>query len=258
MIPLVTACDQVETGIASGEVQVGLVDGDLGIAHSVCPTTRVGFTAGGAAIVETENLYGRILGTGILKGSLAISRKTEVYASIEGLRYDSLIAPISSSAIGPGYTDLGLSTQVFATDTYVLAVQGKLVLPTAFTIDKHSWPLAADVGFAASWDPSRHWAVHGSLMGMYGMATSGGPIYPRAGITLDLGGEWHATKGFSLVVDARGGFLYTDPLDVVSAGLGIRGAIGKHAGLALEVVKPLAGRERTLAAGELRFDWRFK
>ena len=68
MIPLVTACDQVETGIASGEVQVGLVDGDLGIAHSVCPTTRVGFTAGGAAIVETENLYGRILGTLFVNG----------------------------------------------------------------------------------------------------------------------------------------------------------------------------------------------
>lgn len=258
MIPLVTACDQVETGIASGEIQLGIVDGDLGIAHSVCPTTRVGFTAGGAAIIETENLYGRILGTGILKGSLALSRRTEVYASIEGLRYDSIIAPISSSGIGPGYTDVGLSTQVIASDTYVLAMQGKVVLPTAFTLDKHSWPLAADAGFAASWNPSVHWAIHGSVMGMYGMALGGGPLYPRGGITVAVGGEWRATPGFSLVVDARSGFLYTDVLDVVSAGVGVRGAIGKHAGLALEAVAPLAGRERTLAGAELRFDWRVK
>ncbi len=256
MMPYASACEAVENGIASGEVQLGLVDGDLGIARSVCPTTRVGFTAGGAAIIETENLYGRILGTGTLKGSLALSKRSELYLSIEGLRYDSIIAPISSSGLGPGYTAVGAGTQLVNHEPMTLAVQGKVVLPTAFTIDTHGAPLAMDAGLVGSWSPTVHWTVHGSVMGMYSMAVGGGPLFPRGGVTLDVGGEWRPTFGFSVVVDGRTGFLYTDALDVVSAGIGIRGAIGHHAGLALEAVKPLAGRERTLAGAELRFDWR--
>ncbi len=249
-------CDPVENGLAQGEVQVGLFDGDLGIAHTPCPRNSVSLGAGGSAIIEAADLYGRIQATGTLRGSFALSSKCELYLAIEGVRYDSIIAPIASSGIGPGYTNVGASTQVIASPMWLLAVQGKAVLPTAFTLDRHSWPLAVDAGAVLAWSPADRWVVHGSLFGMYGMALGGGPLFPTAGVTLNLGGEWRPTNGFGLVLDARTGFGYTAVVDVVSAGVGVRGAIGPHAGLTLEAVAPLAGAERRLAALDLRFDWR--
>ena len=222
----------------------------------MCPRTSVGFAGGGSAIIETENLYGRIVATGTIKGSLALSSRTMLFATIEGVRYESLIAPISSSALGPGYTDVGASWQVHAGEAVVLAAVGKLVLPTAFTIDRHSWPLGVDLGVNAAWIPAERIVLHGSLLGMYSMALGGGPLFPTQGVSIDLGAEWRATDGFGLVLDGRTGFGYTGAVDVVSAGLGVRGAIGKHAGLALELVKPLAGEERNLVGADLRFDWR--
>ncbi|MSP55420.1 MAG: hypothetical protein EXR69_07450 [Myxococcales bacterium] len=252
----IALCDAIQNGLAEGQVQVGFYGGDLGVAPSVCPRTSVGFTGGGSAIIETENLYGRILATGALKGSLALSDRAMVFATVEGVRYDSLIAPISSSAIGPGYTAVGASWQVHGGGPVVLAAVGKFVLPTAFTIDRHSWPLAVDLGVNAAWTPADRIVLHGSLLGMYSMALGGGPLYPSQGVSVDVGAEWRATAGLGLVLDGRAGFGYTGAVDGVSAGFGVRGAIGTHAGLALELVAPLAGRERNLAGADLRFDWR--
>jgi hypothetical protein len=99
--------------------------------------------------------------------------------------------------------------------------------------------------------------VHVSILGLYGMALGGGPAYPRAGANLTLGGEFRVTHGFVFVADAVTGFGYTDAVDIMGAAMGFRGAIGHHAALSLEALAPLAGRDRHLAAVDLRFDWRF-
>lgn len=249
-------CDTLENGLANGQVQVGLVDGDLGVAQSLCPQNRLGLAVGGGAIVETTNFYGHIAGSGTLRGTLAVSKRTALYAAIEGFRYDAVLSPIASSAMGLGYTDIGASGQIVQTDNLALALQGKLVLPTAFTLNQNGWPLAADLGLAAGWSPADNVVVHGSVLGLGGLALGGGPQFPHAGVNVDAGLEWRATPGFGVVVDALGGFGYTAPVDVFAAGVGFRGAVGEHAGLALEATVPLVGRERTLAALDLRFDWR--
>ena len=249
-------CDTLENGLANGQVQVGLVDGDLGVAQSLCPQNRLGLAVGGGAIVETTNFYGHIAGSGTLRGTLAVSKRTALYAAIEGFRYDAVLSPIASSAMGLGYTDIGASGQVVQTERFALALQGKLVLPTAFTLNQNGWPLAADLGFAAGWSPADNVVVHGSVLGLGGLALGGGPQFPHAGVNVDAGLEWRATRSVGVVVDALGGFGYTAPVDVFAAGVGFRGAIGEHAGLALEATVPLVGRERTLAALDLRFDWR--
>ena len=65
-------CDTLENGLANGQVQVGLVDGDLGVAQALCPQNRLGLAVGGGAIVETTNFYGHIAGSGTLRGTLAV------------------------------------------------------------------------------------------------------------------------------------------------------------------------------------------
>lgn len=249
-------CDVLQNGLAEGQVQVGFLDGDLGVARAPCARSALGLAAGGGAIIETENLYGHLAGGATLRGSWAVSGRTALYASVEAVRYDGVIAPISSSALGPGYTDLGVTTQIVHTERAAVAVQGTAVVPTAIPLNQHGAPLSADLGLTAAWSPTRAWTVHGSALGLGGLAVGGGPLFPAAGAHVDAGAEWRPTAGFGLVADVLAGFGYAAPLDVLAVGGGVRGAIGPHAGLALELNAPLAGRERTLAAADLRFDWR--
>lgn len=249
-------CDGLQNGLADGQVQVGFLDGDLGVARTPCVRSTLGLAAGGGAIIETANLYGHLAGGATLRGSWAVSTRTALYASVEAVRYDGVIAPISSSALGPGYTDLGVTTDVVHTEHAAVAVQATAVLPTAVTLNRHGAPLSADLGVIAAWSPTRAWTVHGSALGLGTLAAGGGPLFPAAGAHVDAGAEWRPTGGFGLVADVLAGFGYTAPVDVVAVGVGVRGAIGPHAGLALEVNAPVAGRERTLAALDLRLDWR--
>lgn len=250
-------CTAWMDGVAQGPVEAGLADGDLGGAHRVCPMTSVGLTPTAYAIIEPENLYGRILATGTLTGSWAASDKLEIYARLEGVRLDMLIAAISTTAIGPGYTALGASWRGVEGDAWALAVQGKLVLPTAFLHDEHGAPMGVDAGVQFVWAAKDTLLVHAALMPNFGFAAGGGPLYPRAGVNLDVGAEWRAFKRFSFVLDGISGFGRTDTLDHAGVGLGFRGGIGEHAGLALEARLPLAGRERALTSADIRFDWRF-
>ncbi len=254
---LLMFCTAWTDGVAQGPVEAGLLDGDLGGAHRVCPATTVGIAPTAYAIIEPENLYGRILATGTLSGSWAVSERLELYARLEAVRMDMLIAPIASDSLGPGYTALGASWRGWDGEHWALAVQGKLVLPTAFVVDEHSAPLAADAGMQAVWAPRDTLLVHAAVMPNLGLALGGGPLYPRAGVNVDVGAEWRMFRRFGVVVDGVSSFGHSEPLDYFGVGLGLRGGIGPHAGLALETRVPLVGRERALAAIDIRFDWRF-
>lgn len=250
-------CDSWDNGLDQGVVEVGFLDGDLGVAHRVCPRTQVGLAAGAYAIVEPENFYGRIAASATLSGELALSKRTALYATIEGVRFEDVIGAIPTTSLGPGYTDVGASWLATGGERWSLAVQGKLVLPTAFLLNQNGWPLSADVGVAAAWTPKDWVVLHGAVLGLGGVALGGGPLFPEAGVSVDVGADWRLGKGFALVSDGVFGFGYTDVVDVVAAGVGVRGAIGPHAGLSLVGNVPLAGRERALTAADLRFDWRF-
>lgn len=250
-------CDTWNDGVAQGPVEAGLVDGDLGAAHRMCPRTSVGLAPTAYAIIEPENLYGRIVATATLSGSLALSDRTELYATVEGFRYDMLIAAISASGMGPGYTGLGASWRFAQGDRWGLALQGKAVLPTAVTLDRHGAPLGLDVGVHGAWSFGDKLVVHGALVPNFGLAVGGGPLFPRFGVNLDVGAEWRAFPRFGLVLDSVSAFGRTDVLDYTGVGVGFRGGVGEHFGLSFEARVPLAGRERALTSADIRADWRF-
>ena len=250
-------CDAWTDGVAQGPVEAGFVDGDLGAAHRLCPQTSLGLAPTAYAIVEPENLYGRILATGTLTGSYALSDKVEVYANLEAFRFDTLIAAISVTGMGPGYTGVGASWRFAEGDHWGVGLQGKLVLPTAFTLDRHSWPLGADVGLHGAYALRDNLLVHGAAMPTFRAALGGGPAFPTFGVNLDVGVEWKPFKRFGFVLDSVSSFGRTEALDYTGAGVGFRGGIGEHAGLSLEARVPLAGRERALAAIDIRVNYRF-
>jgi hypothetical protein len=217
----------------------------------------VGLTPTAYAIVEPENLYGRILATGTLTGSWAVSDRLELYAHLEAVRMDMLIAALSTTALGPGYTSVGASWRGLDREHWSVAVQGKLVLPTAFLEDEHGAPVGADAGAQFVWAPKDTLLVHAALQPNFGFAAGGGPLYPRFAANLDVGAEWRPFRRFGFVLDGVSSFARTDGRDHLGAGVGFRGGIGEHAGLALEARVPLVGGERALAAVDIRFDWRF-
>ncbi len=250
-------CDAWIDGVPQGPVAADIVDGDLGAAHGVCPTTSIGLTAGGNAIVELENLYGRIRATGTLTGSYALSDRAELYAKVEAVRFDTIITAISVTGIGPGYTDVGASYRLLEGPHAALGLHGTLVLPTAFTLDQHSWPLGVDVGADGVYAVKDNFLLHASVVPNFGAALGGGPAYPAFGVNLDLGAEWKPFKRFGVVLDGISAFGRTDVLDYAGVGVGFRGGIGDHFGLSLEARAPLVGKARELAGADLRGTWRF-
>lgn len=244
-------CD-VTTGIATGPVSVGFVDGDLGVARRLCPRTEVALTGGGFAIVELENFYGRIAAGPTLEGSWAFSDRGEVYAGIEALRYETVITPIPADYLGFGHTSLGATYRFWETEAVGVGAHARAVLPTAVGLYQNAWPVAADLGVGVQWAAHRTLRVHGDATGIFSAAISQGPALPWGGARLTGGVEWQPVRPFGLTADLLAGFGYADPVDHVAAALGIRTGIGKRVGIDLAAAYPFAGRERALASGELR------
>lgn len=249
-------CETDTTGIATGPVTVGFHEGDLGVPRRVCGRTEVALAPGGLAVVETENFYGHIVAGGTLEGSWAPSRRTEVYASVEAFRYDSVITPIPATYMGFGHVGVGVSQRLWDNDTFAVGLHGRVVAPTAFGLYQHAFPVGVDVGVSGLWAPLPTLRVHADVAGLGSAAISHGPAFPRAGARVMVGGEWQPVKPFAVVLDVTSGFGYTAPVDVVAGSLGLRFGIGERVGVELGAAFPFAGRERTLAAGELKVNVR--
>lgn len=249
-------CETDTTGLATGPVTVGFQDGDLGVPHRVCGRSEVGLTSGGLAVVETENFYGHIVAGATLEGSWAPTRRTEVYASIEAFRYDSVITPITATYMGFGHLGVGASQRLWDNDAFAIALHGRVVAPTAFGLYRHAFPFGLDVGFSGIWAATSTLRLHTDVAGLASAAVSPGPAFPRAGARVMIGGEWQPVKPFALVLDVTSGFGYTAALDHLAGSLGIRVGIGDRVGVDLGASLPFVGRERTLAAGELKFNVR--
>jgi hypothetical protein len=249
-------CEADTTGLASGPVTVGFQDGDLGVPRRVCGRTEVAFAPGGLAVVDTANFYGHIVAGGSLEGSWAPSRRTEVFASIEAFRYDSVITPITATYMGFGHVAVGASQRLWDNDTLAVGLHGRVVAPTAVGLYRNAFPIGLDVGVSGLWAPLPTLRVHADVAGLGSAAISHGPALPRAGARVMVGGEWQPVKPFALVLDVTSGFGYTAPVDLVAGSLGLRFGIGERVGIELGASMPFAGRERALAAGELKVNVR--
>lgn len=249
-------CSDDLSGIAYGPVSVGFQDGDLGVARRVCGRTEAALAAGGLAIVETENFYGHIVAGGTLEGSLAVSERTEVFTTVEAFRYDSVITPIAATYAGFGHVGIGATHRFVDADNVAVGLHGRGVFPTAVGLYRNAFPIGLDVGVGAAWAPLSTFRVHGDVTALGSAAVSRGPAGPRGGARVTAGVEWQPARPFAVVADLNAGFGYAAPVDHVAAAIALRAGIGKRVGVELGATLPLAGRERTLAAGELRVGMR--
>lgn len=252
---LADPCD-ASGGMFQGPIALGYEAGGLGLARRACPRTTLRAGAGGAAIVEVENFYGWIHGGLALSGSWALDPDTEVFGSLEALRVDYVQSSLSATRIGLGLGALGLTRRLAHDEAKVLSGSARLVLPTALGLYQGAVPLGLDLGLNGLWRLAPAWEAYGHLGGLGVLSLSGAPAGLRLGAVATLGAAWRPLSWLALAAETRGAFAETAPVDVVDAALAARLAFGA-AGLELAVRAPLLGRERSLAAFQLAFGWRW-
>jgi hypothetical protein len=246
----VIACP--DDGMPVGPAVAGFYDGDLGRARRACHRSEVGFGGAGIVVADLANFYGHILAGGTLDASWAATDRVEVFASLEAVRYESVLGAIAADYVGLGHTALGGSYAL----SEGMAIDGKVVLPTAAGLYENAFPYAMDLGLTVSREAGPL-VAHGAIYALGSVAASEGPAFPRAGLSGTLGAEWRPVKPFAVALDVNAGFGYTAGLDHIAAGLALRGAIGERGGIELAATVPLAGEQRALAAAELRGSVRF-
>ena len=250
-LALAGPCDDTDRALAVGASTTNPRPGDLGSAHRVCGRSEVGGSVGALAVIDADNFYGNLVAGLSAEGSWALDDRTELFGSVELVRYDTLISAFSDSTLGPGHTMIGASRMVLAGDIWGLATHGRLVLPTAVALYRRAWPIALDAGatFELAAGPLR---PHAGLHLPFSFALSAGPAAPWIGLGGMLGTEIRAGQVLGLVLDSSFTQGYgSGGLDHLSFDPGLRFGFGEHIGAEVGLHMPLAGRDRAPLGIEL-------
>jgi hypothetical protein len=234
-------------GMATGPVQAGLLDGELGRAYRACPRSELALGGAGLAVIEPDQFYGRLQAAGVLRASWARTEESELYLRLEAVRFDTVISSVDAAAFGLGHTTLGAAQRLLEGPRARLALGTRVVLSTAFALYHHAWPIGVDV-LALGEYSAREWLrLHGGAGPLGSFALGGGPTQPRLGVALLAGAQWLPWGWASVVLDLHAQLGYTSALDVLALAPGLRFG-GTRVGVELSGLVPVLGRERALAA----------
>ncbi len=246
-------CSPEARGLLMGPLQVGQLEGELGLAHRACTASELTLQGEAHAVVDTDNFYGQLRGAARLSGSYALGDATELFGSLELFRYQTVISSVSAEAAGLGHLSLGGMHRFWVRDELSLAAVGRLVLPTATGTYRHAWPVGLDAGVAAERALGTRWRLHGQLGLLASAAVSDVDSQPRLGVTATVGGGWQALSWLAVLGELHATSGYTSALDVLAAGLGVR-AGGERLGAELSALVPVAGQRSPLGL-VLRVSW---
>lgn len=242
-------CDDLD-GMPEGPVTAGLRAGDLGRGHRVCTRSEVALGPGAYLLADSANFYGHIVVTAVVAGSYAFGERTEVFGSLEMVRWDTVLAPFPQDYVGPGFSSLGASTRFYESDKAGLAVNGKVVFPTMY---ENAWPLGIDLGISGVWAPSRVVRLHAQVSGEFEGNLGRGPALPAFGVAPTVGIVWRPKTVFAMGLDAVASFGLVSAVDHFALAPVFRFSDGKRFGAEFGITAPLAGADRALATVDLLF-----
>lgn len=245
-------------GMPDGPVQVGVLEGELGVARRLCPRTEVGLGGNALLVADLDDFYGNVRASAVVWGSWTPGDgRTELFATFEAFRFQTVISSIDAVHLGLGHLSLGGTRTLVARDDWRLGTSARLVLPTAFGLYENAWPLALDLLAEIEWTASRLLRLHAHAGGLGSVAVSGGPADPEGALVVGGGGALRPLPWLALVAELDASFGRTDALDHLAATGALRLGAGERFGAELGATFPLAGRERALTAAVLRVTWRF-
>lgn len=246
------ACDATRGAMPVGPVQASLLDGELGLARRLCPRTEIAAGVSGLVVADFADFYGNVRASGVLFGSWAPDAKTEVFGTIEALRYQTVISSVDAAHFGPGHLSIGATRIALDRGAWALGASSRLVLPTAVALYENAWPFGIDLSALVEWSALEVLRVHGRVGGLAQVALSNGPADPAGALLAGGGAAWRPLWWLALVLDVDASFGRTDVLDHLAIAPALRFAIGARLGLEVGATVPIGGRERALAAALLR------
>ncbi len=239
-------------GLLEGPAFLGYAEADFAVGRRACPRSEIGIGADFGAIIDTPNFYGDVGIQALVYGSWALSSKTEVFALLEAFDWMYTVnAVISGTRASLGNATLGVSRQVYETESVAGALSLRVLLPTASNIPG-TRNTGAEVGHSISLRAATFLEVH-AYAGV-GFTVGLGPA-PLPALTLVgmLGAALTPVSWFSFVLDLSGG-LAGRSFFAPTAALRFRVF---NLGIELAATRPLAGTDRNDAIGALRIAWRF-
>lgn len=244
-------------GMPEGPAQVGLLDGELGVARRLCPRSEIGFAAAALLVADLDAFYGNVRASAVVWGSWSPGDgRTELFAAAEALRLQTVISSIDAQHVGVGHLSLGGTRALVAREGWRFGASTRLVLPTAVGLYDNAWPLALDLLAELEWSASSLLRLHGHAGGLGSFALSGGPAAPRGALVLGGGAALRALSWLAILLELDTSFGRTATVDHLALAGALRIGVGDRFGAELGAVFPLAGRERALATAVLRASWR--
>ncbi|MEZ4338707.1 MAG: hypothetical protein R3B82_18980 [Sandaracinaceae bacterium] len=245
------ACDTDLPARPVGPLQVGDLDGFLGVAHRACPRDEIALGGDLLLIADSNDLYGNlhVNARGRISALLG-DPHVEAFISWEAFRYQSLLSAVSSSYLGLGYLAWGASGQLYEGEGRAVALTGRMVLPTTTGLDVNTHPLAMDLGVTAAFVLNENFRAHAWLTLLGSVGAGIGPADPHGGLRVGGGVDWRPFEWLSFVVELQTGLFYRALLDLFAVQAGARLALGPEVGLELAASLPIAG-ERAFDDGAL-------
>jgi hypothetical protein len=246
----------IAPALAEGPVPFGFQSADVATGRRACPRTELGLGLQGNAIIETQNLYGALTGSGLVSGSLAVRSDVELFALLEVPRFQYVQnASLTGSRLTLGQLTAGGTWVALSRGAFVLSPSVRLQLPTSFASPR-TRTAGAELGAALLYRAWERLGVHGYAGVDSELGLGASIAQPRAGFLVNVGAEYALASVVAAVLDANVHFGRRAAVDYVAPSVGVRLRAGPHFGAEVGVSLPVAGPERALAAGGLKLTWR--
>ncbi len=240
-------------GLGEGPVALGFIEADMATGRRVCPRSEVGLGGRLAAIIDTPNFYGNLVGDGLVFGSFAINAKTEVFGTLEAVEYNYVQTSLKGTTIALGALTLGATRHLYGTDRFLGAISARVMLPTSF-VNPSARAIGVELGHATTWRPAKMLEVH-SYLGLDFNAGVGDALpLPRYGGVLTAGLQFSPVSFAALVVDLTGRLSQLKSYFAPTVALRFR---VMRVGIELAATLPLAGNDRHDFIAGGRFNFRF-
>lgn len=253
-----SACDTWRhPGLFEGPATVGFYPAELGSGRRACPRTELGLYVRGGAIIDTPGFYGNLGAAGVLFGSFALSRRLELFGALEFVDFQfAQNASLKGTSLNLGQLSVGASVVGYDLHHVVLSPYGRLVLPTSSATSRVR-DIGAEIGLALSYRPLDRVEVHGVVGWDLSAGLGNGPADVRAGVLLNAGVQYNPATWFGLLIDVNAHLAQRAVLDYLAPVLGLRFRLYRNLGAELGASLPLAGADRRLFLGDLKFAYRF-
>ena len=268
--PLDTTAASDSSAMATGPLQSGLLEGDVGLVRRGVPRTELGLAVRPALTIDSPGFYGNVVAGLELSGSYQLGQRSELFGSLTALQFRFLQnATLKKTQLSLGPTSLGASCAAIQQERFTLATFIRAHLPTSSEF-VHVRPFGFEPGVVihAQPMPTLAWHAGATLPLSFGDSLASG-AHPQLLVTALAGAQWLPFTWFSVVAElgsqvnvvgacADGSNCFAPPraLQQVTAGLGLRFKAG-NVGFELEGLVPFAGASRVTGAGSLKAAYRF-